>query len=205
MAEKDKPWEDEEKLRRLYRNEGLSCNEVGQRLGCSRSTIQRKLEKYDIEKRESGGGGLYDEHPWRDESLLRELYHDRELFASEIALELGCSQTVVRDWLKKYDIPDESLRADAGKRRRKIHPSFAIDDGGYFVAQAHHPERAVREQVYIHRLCIVAWSGFEALGERVVHHQNHIPWDNRPSNLELLDESEHGRLHAIDRWHGGGT
>jgi len=205
MAEKDKPWEDEEKLRSLYSNERLSCTEVGQRLGCSRSTIQRKLEKYGIEKREPGGGWLHDEHPWRDESLLRELYHDRGLFASEIASELGCSHTVARNWLKKYDIPDESLQADACKRRRKTHPLFLIDDGGYFVARAHHPERAAPEQVYIHRLCVVAWSGFESLGECVVHHQNHIPWDNRPSNLELLDESEHGRLHAIDRWHGGST
>jgi transcriptional regulator with XRE-family HTH domain len=33
-------------------------------------------------------------------------------------------------------------------------------------------------------------------GECQLHYKNHIPWDNRPENIELLSASEHARHHA---------
>ncbi len=43
--------------------------------------------------------------------------------------------------------------------------------------------------VYIHDLVAISEYGFEAVINNDVHHLNTISWDNRPSNLELVDDS----------------
>jgi len=64
-----------------------------------------------------------------------------------------------------------------------------------------------KEDVYVahHRLlAVVEWypstMPLEAilrdLDGKDVHHRNGIKWDNRPSNLEPIDHSEHAKLHA---------
>lgn len=50
--------------------------------------------------------------------------------------------------------------------------------------------------VAVHRLLAVAEHGFDAVGPDVdVHHSNGVPWDNRPSNIELIDKGKHAALH----------
>lgn len=49
-----------------------------------------------------------------------------------------------------------------------------------------------------HRLICVAEYGFGAVRDRHVHHKNGFTWDNRVSNLEILDASDHGRIHNPD-------
>ena len=36
-------------------------------------------------------------------------------------------------------------------------------------------------------------------GEYVVHHKNHVRWDNRAENIELMTNEEHTSLHAQER------
>lgn len=47
----DPPWRNEDLLRELYVNRGLGTPTIGERLGCSYSTVNRWLEKFGIEKR----------------------------------------------------------------------------------------------------------------------------------------------------------
>lgn len=49
----DKPWRDEENLRELYVEKGMSLVDVGSELGCSKSTIRRWLNKFGIGTRKS--------------------------------------------------------------------------------------------------------------------------------------------------------
>jgi transposase-like protein len=51
-----KPWKDKEKLKELYVEKKLSCNEVADKLGSNSSTVHRWLKKYGIETRSSGEG-----------------------------------------------------------------------------------------------------------------------------------------------------
>lgn len=50
------------------------------------------------------------EHPWRDEDILRELYQEEKLTASDIAGRLGTTQPTVCRWLKKYSVSIERSR-----------------------------------------------------------------------------------------------
>jgi transposase len=47
-------------------------------------------------------------------------------------------------------------------------------------------------RVRVHRLVAVAEHGIEAVKGKVVHHKNRIRFDNHPSNLELMEDEEHG-------------
>jgi len=70
------PWRDEGTLRRLYHGEGLSQSEIGNRLGCSKTTVLRWMDKHGVEAR--------DPHAWLA-SLPPQLTHDAagyEMFQS---------------------------------------------------------------------------------------------------------------------------
>lgn len=53
-----KPYQDPEKLRELYHGKGLTTREIGDRLGCTGSTVSRYLDKYDIDTRENWKAGV---------------------------------------------------------------------------------------------------------------------------------------------------
>lgn len=45
------PWRDEERLREMHHEEGLSHSEISERLGCERSTVTRMLGEFGIASR----------------------------------------------------------------------------------------------------------------------------------------------------------
>lgn len=47
----------------------------------------------------------------------------------------------------------------------------------------------------VHRLLAVSEYGLDAVVGKEVHHENGIPWDNRPENISLVDSAEHRRIH----------
>ena len=111
----DPPWQDEATLRRL-RSEGLSQAEIGERLGCSGATIGNWLETFGMDT-----GHPVTEQPWHSESVLRELYAEREMTIQEVANELGCHWLTVRDWLDTHGIPTRSRNPEA--------PAELLDSG----------------------------------------------------------------------------
>ncbi|QLH80990.1 HNH endonuclease [Halosimplex pelagicum] len=57
---------------------------------------------------------MADEHPWRDEERLREMYCGEMLTTYEIASEWGCCRGTIQTWLDKHEIPTR----DRGKSPR---------------------------------------------------------------------------------------
>jgi len=47
----ERPWASKEKLKELYIGKGMSTREVGDELGCSKTTVRRYLHRFDIEVR----------------------------------------------------------------------------------------------------------------------------------------------------------
>jgi hypothetical protein len=132
------------------------------------------------------------ETPWRDESLLYELYWEQHLSTNEIADELGCEQATIWSWMDRFDIPRRSAYEAATNRR--LHPAV-FTDRGYVICASNY--RGSTKSVGIHRLVMVAEHGFDAVAGKDVHHRNGIRFDNRPENLELLTRGEHAQRHGF--------
>lgn len=98
------PWRDEATLRQKYLVEGMTCDEIGDELGCSGRTVSTWLQKHDVPTRTKND---YIGGPWRDEETLQELYIEQELTSYEVADKLGCSQNCVVRWLNHYGIERE--------------------------------------------------------------------------------------------------
>lgn len=134
---------------------------------------------------------------YRDEDYLREQYWEEGKSLTEIADELGCATNTVRDWMVKHDIERRSI-SEAKKLKTKDHAHYFMNHNGHMMWRHHH------EMVFAHQILAISEFGFEAVCENQVHHKNHIPWDNRPDNIELMSIQEHSALHkrkvtGIDR------
>lgn len=103
------PWRDEETLRQLYHEEGMTLQEVGDELGCSHATVKDWMERHGVPIRSQSeanqgkvrverathrftGGGYEEWQSWHDgdydtvqvHQLLACLNHDpHEVFAPE--------------------------------------------------------------------------------------------------------------------------
>ena len=59
-----------------------------------------------------------------------------------------------------------------------------------------HPEANTWGYVYEHRVLAEQIIGRKLMSNEIVHHKNGKRWDNRKENLEVMDKSEHGKLHG---------
>lgn len=126
--------------------------------------------------------------PWRDKTTLKNLYIDEELSSREIADRLGCESTTIIEWLKRFDIETRSVG-----RRRNEQVKISTKDG-HEVMQI----RGVDGNPYtltVHRMLMIAEKGLESVKNSDVHHKNGIGWDNRMENLEIVNRSEHSKIH----------
>ena len=129
------------------------------------------------------------EHPWRDESILREKYREEGMTMEELADLWDVSTSTLSKWINRFGIRTGG-RGAGDPYKVPIH----ITEHGYVRVQEESLGTVDRFQ--LHRLVAVAEYGIEEVAENHVHHKNNIKWDNRPSNLEIIDPEKHGRIHA---------
>lgn len=127
---------------------------------------------------------------YKDEDILRELYWDKGMSLGEVADEIGCGLTTVYRWMEKYNI--ERRTAKQNKLPRPHITSESHTNSGY------EEIRINNGSIQHHRLIAVSEWGFDCVVDRDVHHKNGLEWDNRPSNLELLEHGEHSKQHRLN-------
>lgn len=184
------PWEKEQVLRELYWDEEMSIADVADELDTDVTCIHRWMVEHEIPRRK----GRDDPRPWRDEETLRELYFDEEMSQRDIAEHFDTTQGVINDWFRRFDI-DVPSYAEAGQIARRVDRAyFYTSTSGYELAGSRVGESTY--DIQIHRLVAIAEEGYNSVAGNVVHHENEIPWDNRPSNLTVMDELEHRNMHV---------
>lgn len=149
---------------------------------------------------------MTNDKPWRDEELMRKLYHEKRMSQREIADHFDNEITPggIGYCLDELGIEKRSRAEAARIRWLKELPSIHSDVNGY---EFYRTERDGDERkVLIHRLLAVAEYGLDAVKGKDVHHKNNIPWDNRLSNLELMTRPEHVKHHSTGQhdeepWH----
>lgn len=188
-------YRNEDRLRELYVEEGLTIAEIAEYLDCSPSTVHKYIHQFEIPIQNpeySSPKSEWTERP--DPDRLRELYHGDRMNIREIGKKYGVSYRTAWTWLD-----------DAGiERRSKSMAKVLRDPGVYFGSQNGYERVAAGYQgeqytVLVHRLIAIGEFGFDTVAGNDVHHKNGVPWDNRPSNLEILSHSDHARLHREEQ------
>jgi len=141
----------------------------------SESAVGYWVQKYGVQK------------GYNDPQVVEYLYCEREWSIPDIADHFNCSEGGVHTTLQEHDIETR----DVGRHRR-VGIRISVEDG--YVKW-----KNFTTSVHVHQLLAIAdgadphkvFSG----RDYHVHHKNHIPFDNRPSNLELMTASAHTKLH----------
>lgn len=193
MTEVEKPWQDEKWLRQKTIEEGINSNQLAKEYDISPTGVRYWMKKYDIPR---------GEHTRIEftEDELRELYYEKRMTTKEISKLKGCSRQTVTNHMMRHGLDTRGNTAYRSLSRGGdgTGVSHRISHKGYEVCATNvniDGEMAAKK-IPIHRLIAVAEHGFDAVKDKHVHHVNFCSWDNRPENLELMDNSEHLSYHA---------
>lgn len=185
---------DEDWLREQYIENRMSANEIAKQIDYSKSTVESRLDEYGIERRDVGRASHEKDKHW-DKEWLYEKYHGDGLSLKEIADECNVGHKAIRRMMIKYDI----------ERRKPLSEKYPHSVPMYVDGTGHptwsHTYKQKTTVIGVHRLVAIAdgVSPYEVFSENnVIHHKNHIPWDNRPENLELMNSTEHIIHHGRD-------
>jgi hypothetical protein len=118
---------------------------------------------------------------------------------AEIAEDFDCHHITICRRIDEWGVE----KHPKGYHRRKHRAKFRTHASGHEKWEVRIGEGGTSFPV--HRLQAVAEWGIDAVKEKVVHHKNEIPWDNRVENLEIMTKEDHVSHHMTghdfnDHW-----
>jgi hypothetical protein len=147
------------------------------------------------------------EYPYRNEEWMRHQYWNLGKTTNDIAEICDIDRSNVVRWMDRLgietrDVSDYDGHELTKKARESVkvnRANFRTSYRGYETWRSYNSKRDKNETVKVHRLLAVAEYGFDAVKGNIVHHKNGIKWDNRPENIEPMDETEHLQQHYKER------
>lgn len=134
-----------------------------------------------------------------DPEVLRELYHERGLSTVEIA-DLPSVSVQNAATIRHHMVKNDIERRSTGENKRVPYATYCMESSGHYSWTSRDPDGKQRG-VKVHRLIAIAEHGVDAVVGNHVHHKNGIPWDNRPSNLEIKTPEKHHSDHMEGESH----
>jgi hypothetical protein len=131
-----------------------------------------------------------DAYKWKP--VLHNLYVVQNMTDKQIADLFDVSRSTIAYHRRKNDIEGTPNSKYAAQRPAPLRQTIGYE---YWDARSAGEDA----RVYVHRLLAVAEHGIEEVKDSEVHHINGVRWDNRHSNIEVMEESEHKRHHANAR------
>lgn len=165
------------RLEQWYTEEGMRLREIGTLLCCSASTVSNLLRRAGIPTRTSA---QYPKTEAQREAARQNCiaYHARHPAKGKKETGLTMHERRLR------------MGHEFGGAERK-------GSGGYiWVYAPEHPRANRAHEVPKHTLVMERHLGRYLEDDEVVHHINHIRDDNRIENLELMNVSDHLRMHG---------
>lgn len=194
-----------QELETAYLTEGRTLNEMCDFLGVKNTiTASKVLRSYGIDTNANGRRSATTKHGMSDdefkEYLQAEYGQGRSINA--IAADVGISPSGLRKYFVKYGI-DRVDKTSYFKNTPEKNPNWRggrhFHQGYIEVYCPNHPNANVRKCVYEHQLVMEAHIGRYLKRGEVVHHIDGCKSNNDISNLMLLTNSEHTKLHSIIR------
>lgn len=163
--------------------------------GAGEYTCDNCGKEFDNPKKFAGHKSGCGELPWDDPELLKRLYHEEKLSTFEIADRFEeAEQTSVYYQLKKHGIETRSV-GDSIRNRFASNLTVHLQNGRIqFFFDAFGETHTFLLSQLVALLDNPAEEVFDDTTH--VHHKNHMPFDDRPENIEVLDGSEHSRYHG---------
>lgn len=203
-SKEENQYSDEEKLRELYIEQEMSIEEISDELDCGATTVRSWMKKFGItfrkrRKQNSEENYINGKRNYKHKNLMKDLYVNQNLSARQISNKLDCSMKSVYKWLDKHKIKTRN-RDEVGEMLRVEKASFFTLSNGYEAWSVY--TEGEPKIIRVHQLLAISKGRSPhkvfSNGLHEVHHRNEIPWDNRPSNIELLTQEEHRSRHSKD-------
>lgn len=143
-------------------------------------------------------------HPDKDASIerIRDAYggdpkealevwhHERGIAVAAISEQFGIPRDGLMQAFDKLGVERDG--------RGRTYASYRTNYNGYESWRSNDPD-GVERLMKVHRLVAVAEHGVDEVTGKHIHHKNGVPWDNRPENLEVVEEREHLQEHYNER------
>ena len=141
----------------------------------------------------SYNGRELDSTDYRDGEILEWLYWGEGLSTHDIGSVFNITHQTVRKWMERNGVERRSRYEGAKRALSKPYAPLEMHDHGQMRWALYYG--GDESYLKVSRLLAVSEFGFDAVCDKVVHHKNRIPWDDRPDNIELMTPSEHTKHH----------
>lgn len=184
-----------ETLEYYYNEQHYNLKQMLPIIGCkSDITASKVLRHFGIDTNRNKRTALEKRKGMSDadhRKYLEEEYIWKKRSINSLAEEFGVSHVIITRYLKKYNIPIRNKKeADANFQESVKRKNFTIQNG--YVAYRSH-----NKYIYQHRLVVEQAIGRKLTKNEIVHHRDKNKLNNSITNLILLSNSEHRKLHAL--------